>query len=120
MTYSARTFEDVDIWQKSHEFVLAVYKLTEGFPKHEMFCLTSQLRRAAISIPANFAEGFRKESKCEKVRFYGISIGSLEECRYYLRLAADLGFGETADLKENLESISRMPTKYAAAIRADF
>jgi four helix bundle protein len=88
-----KSFEDVDIWQLAHEFVLQTYRLTELFPKHELFTLTSQLRRAAISIPANFAEGFRRESKREKVRFYNIAIGSLEECRYYLRLAKDLGYG---------------------------
>lgn len=115
-----KSFEDVDIWQKAHDFVLGVYRLTDEFPKHELFCLTSQLRRAAISIPANFAEGFRKTSKRDKVRFYGISIGSLEECRYYLRLAKDLGYSDTADLREKLEEVSRMLTRYAAAIRADF
>lgn len=82
----AKSFEDVEIWKKAHQFVLGVYKLTEQFPKHEIYCLTSQLRRAAISIPANFAEGFRKSSKPDKLRFYGIAISSLEECRYYLRL----------------------------------
>jgi four helix bundle protein len=115
-----RSFEDVDIWQKAHEFVLATYRLTENFPKHELFGLTSQFRRAAISIPANFAEGFRKESKRDKVRFYGISISSLEECRYYLRLAADLGYADTSELRDQLETISRMLTRYTAAIRADF
>jgi len=115
-----RTFEDVDIWQKAHEFVLGTYKLTENFPKHELFCLTSQFRRAAISIPANFAEGFRKESKRDKARFYGISISSLEECRYYLRLAKDLGYADTDDLRNRLETVSRMLTKYLAAIQADF
>jgi four helix bundle protein len=116
----SRSFENVDIWQKAHEFVLMTYRITETFPKHELFCLTSQLRRAAISIPANFAEGYRRESKREKVRFYNISIGSLEECRYYLRLAKDLGYSDTTDLRAILESISKMLTKYAAAIRADF
>ena len=82
----ARSFEDVEIWKKSHEFVLCVYRLTENFPKHELFGLTSQLRRAAVSIPANFAEGFRKNSKAGKLRFYNIAQGSLEECRYYLIL----------------------------------
>ncbi len=94
--------------------------MTETFPKHELFCLTSQLRRAAISIPANFAEGFRKASKRDKVRFYNISLGSLEECRYYLRLAKDLGYADTTELRNRLESISKMLTRYAAAIRADF
>jgi len=117
---AAKRFEDVDIWRRAHDFVLDVYKLTEQFPKHELFCLTSQLRRAAISIPANFAEGFRKESKRDKVRFYNIAIGSLEESRYYLRLAKDLGYADIEDLRAKLESVSRMLTRYSAAIRADF
>ena len=89
----ARTFEDVQIWRNAHQFVLDTYKLTESFPSHEMFFLTSQLRRAAVSIPANFAEGFRKATRPDKLRFYGIALSSLEECRYYLRLAKDLGYG---------------------------
>ena len=113
-----RSFEDVDIWQKSHEFVLEVYRLTETFPKHELFCLTSQLRRTAVSIPADFAEGFRKEGKRDKLRFYNIAIGSLEECQYYLRLAKDLQNGNTDRLRDGLESISKMLTRYSAAIRS--
>ena len=69
----AKSFEDVEIWKKAHEFVLDVYRLTETFPKHELFGLTSQLRRAAVSVPANFAEGFKKTSKPDKVRFYNIA-----------------------------------------------
>lgn len=116
---SAQSFEDVGIWQKAHTFVLEVYRLTEQFPKHEVYCLTSQLRRAAISIPANFAEGFRKSAKPDKLRFYGIAISSLEECRYYLRLAKDLNYADTAELRSNLEEISRMLTSYMAKIRSD-
>lgn len=115
----ARSFEDVEIWKKAHQFVLDAYKLTEVFPKHELFCLTSQLRRAAISIPANFAEGFRKNSNPDKLRFYGIAISSLEECRYYLRLAKDLNYAETATLRLNLEEISKMLTSYMSKIRND-
>jgi four helix bundle protein len=103
----------------AHEFVLGVYKLTESCPKHELFCLTSQLRRAAISIPANFAEGYGKESKKDKLRFYNISIGSLEECRYYLRLTKDLGYADTDELRETLESISKKLTRYITVIKAD-
>jgi four helix bundle protein len=65
----AKSFEDVEIWKKSHAFVLSIYRFTENFPKHELFGLTSQLRRAAVSIPANFAEGFKKTGKADKLRF---------------------------------------------------
>ena len=115
----ARSFEDVEAWKKAHQFVLDVYRLTEGFPKHELFGLTSQIRRAAVSIPANFAEGFRRQSKPDKLRFYNIAIGSLEECRYYLRLASDLNYAQTEDLRRNLEEISKMLTSYMSKIRAD-
>lgn len=88
----SRTFEDVDLWRKAHAWVLAIYKFTEVFPKHELFGLTSQLRRAAVSVPANFAEGFKKRGLADKIRFYNIAQGSLEECRYYLILARDLRY----------------------------
>jgi len=116
---SARSFEDVEIWKKAHQFVLDVYKLTEKFPKHELFTLTSQLRRAAISSPENFAEGFRKPSKPDKLCFYAIAISSLEEGRDYLRLGKDLSYADTADLRSNLEEISRMLTNYMNKIRND-
>ena len=117
--FAAKSFEDVEIWKKSHQFVLDVYRLTDSFPKQEVYCLTSQLRRAAISIPANFAEGFRKTSRPEKLRFYGISLSSLEECRYYLRLVKDLKYAEPDGLRNDLEEISRMLTAYMSKIRND-
>lgn len=116
----ARSFEDVEAWKKAHQFVLDVYRLTESFPKHELFGLTSQIRRAAVSVPANFAEGFRRASKPDKLRFYNISVGSLEECRYYLRLSTDLGYAETDDVRKNLEEISKMLTSYMNKIRVDY
>lgn len=82
-----------------------------------MFTLTSQLRRAAISIPANFAEGFKKTSNADKLRFYNIAQGSLEECRYYLILAKDLGYGDTRELMAGLEVVSKMLSAYMRAIR---
>jgi four helix bundle protein len=117
MTPTAKSFEDVEIWKKAHQFVLDVYKLTEHFPKHELFGLTSQLRRAAVSVPANFAEGFRKATKPDKLRFYGISLSSLEESRYYLRLSKDLSYGDTAILRDRLEEISKMLTRYMSKIK---
>lgn len=115
----ARNFEDVEIWQKSHAFVLEIYRLTESFPKHELYGLTSQLRRAAVLIPANFAEGFGKATKPDKLRFYSMSQGSLEEGRYYLILVKDLGYGETTILRTMLEEIGRMLGSYMRTIRAD-
>ena len=115
----AKSFEDVEIWKKAHQFVLDIYRLTENFPKHELFSLTSQLRRAAISIPANFAEGYRKSTRPDKLRFYGIALSSLEECRYYLRLTKDLGYGDTNKLRDNLIEISKMLTSYMSKIRND-
>jgi four helix bundle protein len=80
------------MWQKAHAFVLTVYKATENFPKHELFGLTSQFRRAAVSIPANEAEGYKRISKTEKLRFFNIAQASLEECRYYILLSKDLNY----------------------------
>ncbi len=115
----AKSFEDVEIWKKSHAFVLEIYRLTESFPKHELFGLTSQLRRAAVSIPANFAEGFKKTGKPDKLRFYNIAQGSLEECRYYMILAKDLNYADTTEIKLALEEISKMLTSYMHKIRND-
>lgn len=86
----SRSFKDLMVWQKAHQFVLLVYQLSNDFPKSEVYGLTSQLRRAAVSIAANIAEGFKKRSLADKLRFLNIAQGSLEECRYYLILVKDL------------------------------
>ena len=85
-------FQRVIAWQKAHEFVLLVYKISNHFPEDERFGLTSQLRRAAVSIEANIAEGYRKIGKADKLRFLNIAQGSLEECRDYRILAKDLNY----------------------------
>src|ERR1041385_8199135 len=95
----SRRFDDVDVWKRAHAFVLEVYRFTEAFPKYELFGLTSQLRRAAVSVPANFAEGFKKRSHADKARIYNIAQGSLEECRYYFILARDLKYGDSTSLR---------------------
>jgi four helix bundle protein len=79
---AARSFRDLIVWQKSHQFVLSIYSLTARFPRQETYGLAVQMRRAAVSIPANIAEGFRKRTKADKVRFLNIAEGSLEESRY--------------------------------------
>src|SRR2546426_8406097 len=94
----AKTFQALIIWRKAHEFVLAVYRFTATFPKHETYALAVQMRRAATSVAANIAEGFRKRGRADKVRFMNTAEGSLEESRYYLILAQDLGYGQTGKL----------------------
>src|SRR5688572_24896284 len=86
----ARTFEDLIAWQQAHAWVLAVYRSSDLFPKREIYAPTSQFRRAAISIPANIADGCKKGGVADKRRFMNIAQGSLEECRYYMILARDL------------------------------
>jgi len=112
----AKTFEELVVWQKSHQFVLSIYKLTQSFPQHELFGLVSQIRRSAVSVPANIAEGFKRKGKADKLRFFNISQSSLEEARYYLILANDLGYAETKHLKTNLDEISRMLDAYMKTI----
>ncbi len=112
----AKTFQDLIVWQKAHRFVLAAYKSTKNFPKEEIYGLTSQFRRASVSIPANIAEGFRKKGKTDKFRFMNIAQGSLEECRYYLILAKDLEYINTDDLMSRLEEVSKLLNAYSKAI----
>ena len=106
------------MWQKAHELTLAIYTLTASFPKHELFGLTCQVRRAAVSIPANIAEGFKRRGKADKARFYNIAQGSLEECRYYLMLAHDLGYAETSELMIVLEEVSRFLETYLQRLQS--
>jgi four helix bundle protein len=90
-------YERLVAWQRSHELTLAVYRLTESFPKHELYGLTSQMRRAAYSVAANIAEGSAKRGPREFLRYLDIAIGSLAELSYAARLARDLGFLATSD-----------------------
>lgn len=99
----AKRFDDVDIWKQAHRFVLDVYRLTEVFPKHEIFGLTSQFRRGVA----------------DKLRFYNIAQGSLEECRYYLILTRDLGYAETSKLDQQIDEVGRMLASYISTIRND-
>jgi four helix bundle protein len=112
----AKNFQDLLVWQKAHQFVLSVYHYSDYFPQKEIYGLTSQFRRAAISIPANIAEGFKKKGKTDKARFMNIAQGSLEECRYYLILAKDLGYGDNPELMPLLEEVSKMLGKYVAVL----
>ena len=89
---SIKEFTDLKTWQESHKLVLAVYKETKKFPKDELFALTSQMRRAAVSITSNIAEGFGRHSYKEKVQFYYLAQGSLTELKNQLLTARDIGY----------------------------
>ena len=118
-TANSRTFEDVKAWQKAHDFVLTFYQYKNLFPEDEKYALESQFQRAAISIAANIAEGYKKLSKADKLRFFNIAQGSLEECRYYVILARDLSYfnqNVVVDLQTKLEETSTVLNAYCQAI----
>ena len=107
-----QSFEDLLVWQKAHQLVLAVYTATRAFPKDERYGIVSQIRRAAASVPANIAEGFRKRTKAEKQRFVTIAHGSLEETRYFLILSRDLGYCDVAEMLFLAEEVSKLLRLY--------
>lgn len=87
-----KSFTDLIVWQKAHHLALETYKVTKSFPDSERFGLISQMRRAAVSVPANIAEGFRRTGQKNKLQFYNMAQGSLEEVHYFIILAKDLGY----------------------------
>jgi four helix bundle protein len=116
MTKPAQSFKDLLIWQKSHALVLDVYKLTRRLPREELFGLTSQMRRAAVSVPANIAEGFKRRGKPDKARHMNIAQGSLEELQYYFVLCADLSYLPADPVKDRANEVGRMLTAYTQQI----
>jgi four helix bundle protein len=109
---STQNFQQLLVWQKAHQFVLKVYRFTEGFPKSELYGLSSQFRRAAVSIAANIAEGYKKKGTADKARMLNIAQGSLSECHYYLLLSNDLGYGNTTEKETLPEEVSKMLNAY--------
>lgn len=114
----AKNFRDLLVWRKAHGFVLEIYRLTASFPQRETYGLAQQMQRAAVSIPANIAEGFTRRGKSDKARFMNIAESSVEESRYYLILTQDLGYGDTHQVMNLLEEVSRLLNAYARAILA--
>ena len=98
-----QNFKTLKVWEKGHELTLAVYTATKNFPKDELYGLTSQVRRACASIPANIAEGCGRSGKAELARFLQVAMGSASELEYHLLLAHDLGLLGDAEYKR-LES----------------
>src|SRR5690242_11827296 len=108
MKNPARSFKELIVWQKAHQFALEVYRFTRGFPADGRYGLTSQIRRAAVSVPANIAEGFPKRGPNDKARFFNIAQGSLEEVHYYLISAKDLGYGDNSKLLSLCDEVGRV------------
>lgn len=102
-------FEQLEVWQAAHALVLEIYRVTKQFPAEERFGRVSQMRRAAVSIPANIAEGFKRRGRADKAHFYNIAQASLEELRYYLILCSDLGYCITdVDMTDPADRVGRM------------
>ncbi len=108
-------FEKLTVWQKAHELTLRIYKITGAFPKHELFGLSSQMRRASASIGSNIAEGLGRRRDKELMRFLRIANGSCNELEYQLRLAHDLGYigqEQYQELRKSVDEIGRMLTGF--------
>ncbi|MDQ1329663.1 MAG: hypothetical protein QG641_2955 [Candidatus Poribacteria bacterium] len=103
-----KTHKDLDVWKEAMKLAKEVYSLTASFPKEEMYGLSSQIRRASVSIPSNIAEGAARGSSKDFSRFLYISLGSLAELETQLLLAVDLGFIDSNDLDESVQKVRRM------------
>ena len=114
-----RDFREIKVWAKSHELALSIYRISRSFPREEFYSLTSQLRRAATSIPTNIAEGSGRGSHAD---FAQIAIGSASEVEYLLLLARDLQYVDSAvheDLEMRIVEIKRMLTAFLRKLRSD-
>lgn len=121
MTNKIKSFEDLDIWKLSHSLVLEIYKITKTFPKSEDYILTKQIIRSAQSIPANISEGMERFSKKEFLQFLIISRGSVEETKYHLILAKDLGYLEDnlfEELKNNYTILGKKINSLISSIKS--
>jgi four helix bundle protein len=113
----AKSFKDLIVWQKSHQLVLAIYQLTQSFPREEVYGLVSQMRRSSSSVAANIAEAFKKKSGLDKLRILNIAQGSLSETEYHLLLAGDLKYAKVDELQNNANEVSKLLEAYMKAIR---
>lgn len=115
-----QSFRDLQVWRKSHELTIGVYRVSSSFPKSEMYGLASQVRRASSSIPANIAEGCGRGGNVEFARFLQIAMGSASELEYHLLLAFDLKLLEEeqyAPLADQIGEVKRMLTALIAKVR---
>jgi len=113
--------ERLEIWREGMEVVKAVYRLTGGWPKEELYGLTAQVRRAAVSIPANIAEGLGRGTTAEAAHFAQVALGSAYELDTLLRIATDLGLSGAempSDLRQRLSSLARRTSTFIRYKRA--
>jgi four helix bundle protein len=111
-------FEQLDVWQGAHSLVHQVYRITWSMPSDQRFGLISQMQRAAVSIPANIAEGFKRRGRADKAHFYNVAQSPLEELRYYFILCRDLGYKlEYDSLAEQADHIGRMLNGLIRSVR---
>jgi len=113
---NAKSFKDLVVWQKAHQLVIEIYKMAKLFPQEEKFGLVSQMRRAAVSIPANIAEGFIKRSIKDKSNFYNMAQGSLEELKYYIILSKDLGYAKDENLLLKADEVGRLLNRLLSSL----
>ncbi len=115
-----KSFTDLIVWQKAVALSIKIYKITESFPKSEIYGLTNQIRRSSVSIPSNISEGALRNSNKEFVQFLSIALGSTAELKTQIIIAKGVGFLSEQDYKtifEELEGISRMTLKLKSAIK---
>ncbi len=115
-----KSFKEIFAWQRAHSFVISVYQVTKDYPQYERFSLCSQFQRAAVSIAANIAEGYRKDGIADKLRFLNTAQGSLEECRYYILLSYDLNYIDLEtynNMNVSLEETSKLLNAYYRGIK---
>lgn len=114
-------YKKLIVWQKSHDLALRIYKLTAAFPKHELYGITSQIRRAAVSVPTNIAEGSSRISAGDFRRFVHFSMGSAAETEYLLQLSIELGYctgPETAALVKLVDQVRKNLTTFVLRLKA--
>ena len=117
-----KDFRKQKVWMKAHDLALEVYRVTEAFPKKELFGLTSQIRRAGVSIPANIAEGCGRDTDADFARFLQIAMGLASELEFHLLLAHDLGFLSDPDyerLNNQTIEVKQMLTSFIKKLKAD-
>ena len=115
-----RDFRSLAVWDKAHQLALRIYQATQNFPQEELYGLTSQIRRAAVSISANIAEGCGKDTEAELARYMQISMGSASELEYHLLLAKDLGYLDEMEytiVNEKVVEVKRMLAPFIKRLR---